>query len=74
MSQYTVLRDFYLAEFNIGLQPGMVFADGDTEPDVVAQLLASGVIADVNASAPVVEDVAVEEPDIDDDADDEDDE
>lgn len=57
MAEYKVVRDFYVAEFDVQLQAGQMFADGDAEPDLVAQLLASGVIADVNAPAPVVSSV-----------------
>lgn len=50
MANYTVVRDFYVAEFDVQLQPGQAFADGDAEPDLVAQLLAHGVIVDANAN------------------------
>ena len=47
MSEYTVLKDCYLPEFEVQLETGNVFADGDAEPDLVANLLVRGVICRV---------------------------
>lgn len=52
---YEVVQAFYVQEFGIALEVGVLFADGDLEPDVIAQLLSDGVIVDLNAPV-VVED------------------
>lgn len=51
---YEVVQAFYVQEFGIALEVGVRFFDGDLEPDVIADLLSKGVIADLNA--PVVAD------------------
>ena len=54
--EYEVVQDYYSAEFDFVLYPGDVLLDGDIEPDLMAQLAASGVIEAVGADdAPVVE-------------------
>lgn len=50
--RYEVKRDFYVAEFDIPLAVGEVFADGDTDPDLVANLLSQGVIVVEGAPEP----------------------
>lgn len=42
--KYTVKQDYYVAEFDVQLQAGDVFADGDAEPDLVANLVAKGIV------------------------------
>lgn len=46
---YEVVQDYYLQEQGIALEIGVKFADGDLDPDVIAQLLDRGVIVDLNA-------------------------
>jgi|SaaInl7_200m_RNA_FD_contig_91_292297_length_4265_multi_5_in_0_out_0_3 hypothetical protein len=42
---YVVIADeFYVAEFDILLLKDDTFADGDAEPDLVANLLARGIV------------------------------
>lgn len=51
--RYEVQQDFHVAEFDVQLQRGDVFADGDAEPDLVANLLAKGVIEPYRPPKPV---------------------
>lgn len=43
--QYIIARDFYLDAAGVQLTAGDVVQDGDFEPDVVAQLVSSGILA-----------------------------
>ena len=47
MATYEVLVDFYLQEQDIQLEAGLLFFDGELDPDVIAQLLSSEIIAEV---------------------------
>jgi hypothetical protein len=49
---YIVLVDTYIQEFNVELVKGDRFQDGDLEPDLIANLLSTGVIEDENAVQP----------------------
>lgn len=42
--RYTVVRDYYVAEFDVRLLAGDVIQDGQGEPDLVAELVSSGVL------------------------------
>jgi hypothetical protein len=44
MAKYEVIKDHYVREFGIDLLMGDTFEDGDLEPDVIAQLLAAGIV------------------------------
>jgi hypothetical protein len=44
---YEMKREYYLQEFDIPLEPGDRFANGDLEPDVVAQLWSLDIIQKV---------------------------
>jgi hypothetical protein len=48
---YEIVQDFYLQEQGIQLEVGVQFADGDLDPDVIAQLLSSGIIVDLDAES-----------------------
>jgi hypothetical protein len=48
---YEIVQDFYLQEQGIQLEVGVQFADGDLDPDVIAQLLSSGIIVDLTAES-----------------------
>lgn len=58
MSRYVVVEDHYIQEFQIQLEAGMEFEDGDLEADEVANLLSRGIIRD--ADQPIVEEVTDE--------------
>ena len=55
MTQYRVMEDYHSAEFEFDLYEGDEFSDGDSldniliEPDLIANLLTSGVLVDVKA-------------------------
>ena len=67
--RYTVIEDYDNLEFGFVLFPGEDLYDGDVEPDVLANLMALGVVeADVSTAAtpPVVE--VEDEPEDEEDA------
>lgn len=49
---YGVTQDYLVAEFDIALMAGEVVYDGQLEPDLTAQLVASGVLAPVYGDGP----------------------
>jgi len=42
--RYTVTQDYFVSEVNVQLVAGDVVQDGDTDPDLVAQLVSQGVL------------------------------
>lgn len=49
---YEVTRDHYVSEFELSLAAGEVVYDGQLDPDLIAQLAASGVLAAVYGDGP----------------------
>lgn len=64
MHTYEVVKDWWLQEQGVQLEVGVQFVDGDLDPDVIAQLLSSGIIEDLDA--PVVDEPepVIVEPDV----------
>lgn len=63
MTDYTVQTEYVSAEFGWAVYPGDVLVDGDIEPDLMAQLVASGVVVPEGGVAPAVAELPAEEED-----------
>jgi len=64
--RYQVVEDRHLQEFDIWLDPGVEFEDGDLEPDVVANLLNYGAVVPLGTAAKKSYAVGVDYADSDD--------
>lgn len=52
---YEVLEDHIILEMGIPLEEGMVFNDGDLEPDVIANLYARRIVSRDGVTAPYLD-------------------